>query len=247
MSSYADKFSSDYLTSEEAMNALNALPEVLKRLLGESDVIARFGFDVNLHSDLSWVPMRDRTSTLQYFIEDIVAQGIIIPGKNDVFFEIPGERLTIHFCHEGDIHVNGQDDDLIRAFLASAPFSELRFESKEELQARSPRAPVTYTKDPDHPIIDQPWRYSVIGCDYHCGADGQTHLDLLLQLDSTIRRLRFINVIDIHIRAGFPRCKGLLIKDVSGRASGNSKIYIQDENWSGGIVFWAQDVIDLDV
>jgi len=103
--------------------------------------------------------------------------------------------------------------------------------------------------DPDHPIIEAPWTYSVTDLHYHRSVDDpdDSWINVVLQKDDVIRRLRFDRPRNVSIEKGFPECPGLYIADVSDRQLEGLTVHVGDyENNSGGIEFWAADVIDLD-
>ena len=129
-------FSTDYLSIEERSEALFALPAALISLLGQHKLIAYYGWSCKIHGSLHYVPMEDRTDHIQYLIEDSVEQRIVTPGESDFYFEVPEEQLEILFCHECDIHVDGTNEDLMRRFMATEPYSRYKWHTKEEVQKR---------------------------------------------------------------------------------------------------------------
>src|SRR5437764_10027173 len=101
--------------------------------------------------------------------------------------------------------------------------------------------------DPDHPILDQPWTYEIIGLNYQRPAGAEPYLDLTLQRDKAVRRLRFYSPSDIRVTRGFPSSSGLCILDVSGRQLEGIGVKVANfENSSGCPEFFARDVSDLD-
>ncbi len=136
MPNRAAKYSSDYLPKERMHSLLLALPAVLKSLLGEHKIIASYGWASNIHGDLHYKPMNDDTRWLQYLIEDSIAQRIVVPGESDFRFEVPESRAEILYCHESDIHLDGSDDELLRRFMATEPFSQLRWYTQEEVERK---------------------------------------------------------------------------------------------------------------
>jgi hypothetical protein len=126
------KFYSDILTTEQMQQALDSLPEVFRNLLGDCLVTAFYGFGTEIHADLQYVPMRVSTRWIDRFINDSLKQKIIIPGNCDFSFTTPDEKLEVLFCHEGDIHLNGNDDALIQKFMSAQPFSNFHLQSKAE-------------------------------------------------------------------------------------------------------------------
>ncbi len=100
---------------------------------------------------------------------------------------------------------------------------------------------------PNHPIIDCPFRYDVIGFNYQRPDDGEPYIDLTLRRELIVRRLRFLNPQEIELESGFPGCSGLEIKDVSGHQLAGLRVRVSDfEHSCDGMHFWACDVIDLD-
>ena len=73
--------------------------------------------------------------------------------------------------------------------------------------------------DPDHPIIEHPCRYSVVGFCFHRTLDDtqESLIDLTLQREQTVRRLRFLSPQAISIGEGFPHGQGLFIADIRRR------------------------------
>lgn len=128
----SDKFYSDILPAERMRQAMEALPDVFRGLLGECIVTAYYGFGAKIHADLQYAPMRVGTGWIDRFIGDTIKRGIVIPGRSDFSFTTPDERLEVLFCHESDIHLKGKDDALIEQFIAAPPFSEIRFRSRAE-------------------------------------------------------------------------------------------------------------------
>jgi hypothetical protein len=105
-------------------------------------------------------------------------------------------------------------------------------------------------RDPDHPIIDRPWEYSIAELHYHCGLDGsEPFVDLVLHRDAVVRRLRFWSPRQFEIQEGcFPYpTHGMQILDVSARRLDRLRVWVSDfEDAAGKISFWARDVVDLD-
>jgi len=105
-------------------------------------------------------------------------------------------------------------------------------------------------KDSLHPIIDAPHRYQIIG--FNLQIDIHDHLrsyiDLTLERELEIRRLRFYGPHGLEIEKGFPSpTGGMEILDVSNRQLCDSTVWVNDfEATQGAITFWAKNVIDLD-
>jgi hypothetical protein len=105
-------------------------------------------------------------------------------------------------------------------------------------------------RDPDHPIIQKPWTYEIILFSYSNDPRNykNSFIDLSLQRDDEIRRLRFLAPQDLKIEPGFPHTTGgMAILDVRERQLDGLGVRVADfeASW-GAVTFWARDVIDLD-
>ena len=108
---------------------------------------------------------------------------------------------------------------------------------------------MAHDNDPDHPIIERPWEYEIVGLSYHCDFDSwaDSYIDLTLQKGSHRRRFRFFGPRNLQITEGFPNSSGLCILDVSQRQLEGIGIRVDDfEAFGGCPTFWARKVIDLD-
>ena len=104
-------------------------------------------------------------------------------------------------------------------------------------------------EDPDHPILDHPWEYEIVGFSYFRPDDGtERYIDLTLRKDQVVRRLRFFGPQDIEIEKGFPSpTGGMYFSDVSARGLEGLGVRVADFEASPGAVrFWARAVIDLE-
>lgn len=105
-------------------------------------------------------------------------------------------------------------------------------------------------KDPDHPIIDQPWQYSIVDFHVHADSDtGESFIDMTLRREGVQRRLRFLDPQNIVIDEGcFPQpTGGMQILDVSHRQLDGLTVEVGDfENEGGAVTFCARQVVDLD-
>ena len=101
-----------------------------------------------------------------------------------------------------------------------------------------------------HPIIDNPFQYDIVGFYYYADLKDflKSYIDLTLQKDEVIRKLRFYGPQDLEIEKGFPWATGgMEILDVSNRQLSNINVWVNDfEASNGSITFWAENVIDLD-
>jgi hypothetical protein len=75
-------------------------------------------------------------------------------------------------------------------------------------------------RDPDHPILDNPWEYRIAELRYVVGtSDDENFIDLLLSKESDLRRLRFWAPRLFSVAEGFEPGSyiGLQIFDISAR------------------------------
>ena len=109
---------------------------------------------------------------------------------------------------------------------------------------------MTTKPDPDHVIIDKPWEYEIIDLHFHRDTEewAASYLDLTLQKEEIIRRLRFVGPRDIHIESGFPfNNGGMEILDVRHRQMEGIGVRVGNyEASEGTVTLWASEVLDLD-
>ncbi|HEY1598017.1 MAG TPA: hypothetical protein VGG64_00345 [Pirellulales bacterium] len=103
---------------------------------------------------------------------------------------------------------------------------------------------------PLHSIIESPHEYTVVRFDYHNDPDDwkNSHVDLVLRRQGEVRRLRFLRPQSLKIEEGFPSpTHGMIILDIRDRKWDGLNIEVADfEASPGKILFYAQDVVDLD-
>lgn len=98
----------------------------------------------------------------------------------------------------------------------------------------------------DHPIIEKGWEYEIIGFNFQKSLkkEFESYIDITLQKDEEIKRLRFLSPIGIKVEKDFAMTYGFCILDVSDKFL-DHKIEVYDfENES--IKFRARKVVDLD-
>jgi hypothetical protein len=107
---------------------------------------------------------------------------------------------------------------------------------------------MSYEGDPDHPIIERPWEYEIVGLSYHRNLDSgaDSYIDLTLQKGERRRCLRFFDPERLEVTDGFPSSSGSCILDVSGRQLEGLGVRVaNDEASSGPPTFWAREVVEL--
>lgn len=108
-----------------------------------------------------------------------------------------------------------------------------------------------YDGDPDHPIIDRPWEYTIASLCYYNDPEqwSASYIDLKLVRGDVVRRLRFLGPQDFAVEKGcFPQpTRGMCILDVSHRRLEGIGVRVADfEATPGAVTFWARKVIDID-
>lgn len=97
---------------------------------------------------------------------------------------------------------------------------------------------------PDHEILENPAGYDIIGYGYIVGTAPYGTLDLKLKKDDSECTLRFVDVCELEVDAGFPHSfVGLEILNVRylGWESINVRVECYEDQ-APGIRFWARDV-----
>jgi hypothetical protein len=103
------------------------LVKLIQRLfeLFENEVInIQYGWACEIHNDLQYVNMRTGLSWVNKFIMNSIKQGIYQPGESDLILERKNKSLSILFCHEGDVHISGNENQ-IKLLLSKANLSNL--------------------------------------------------------------------------------------------------------------------------
>ncbi|MHB1559979.1 MAG: hypothetical protein ACYC61_21215 [Isosphaeraceae bacterium] len=106
-----------------------------------------------------------------------------------------------------------------------------------------------YDGDPDHPIVERPWEYEIVGLCYHRDPDSSADDSIDLTLQKGPRRvcLRFLGPQELQITEGFPNSSGLCILDVSKRQFDGLRVRVANLEAHGGCpTFWAREVVELD-
>lgn len=97
----------------------------------------------------------------------------------------------------------------------------------------------------DHPVLPEPWTYSVVALSAEFDRNSQTGnaLELALARGDALVRLRFRAVQELEIDAGFPYSyMGMEILDISHLQWDNIRVRVAGFEPSPGIRFWARSV-----
>ena len=114
------------LEADEILSLVRALPRVLIDLVGNANLVVRYGAGCQIHGDLWLVPMRVNTSWLADFLERAIDQHIFLPCDAEMRIDLESGDLKVAFCNEAHLHVGGSSESLRSAFLSSEPFSTVR-------------------------------------------------------------------------------------------------------------------------
>lgn len=100
-----------------------------------------------------------------------------------------------------------------------------------------------------HNIIDKPFQYKIIGFIYNSFSEDnlENYIEMHLEKDYKIKRLRFHNPTKLKIEEGFPSATGgMEILDISSNGWENVNIEVGDfESSNGSIKFYAKTVIEV--
>ena len=125
MSDLPSTFISQQLTPEEQKHAMESLPNAWREIFGDCLVTIRYGWGCKIHPALLYTPMPTGIAWIDRFIADSLRQEIVMPGDSDFLFEDPDKRLEVVFCHEGHVHIGGNDPQAIARILSFSPFSTM--------------------------------------------------------------------------------------------------------------------------
>lgn len=78
---------------------------------GAAQVSVMFG--VACETDQLWSPLEIPTLTLSDWIQQTIREGIYYPGKSDLYI-YDSDRLSVHLCHEADIHLHTQSAAIVQ-------------------------------------------------------------------------------------------------------------------------------------
>ncbi|QDU25633.1 Bleomycin resistance protein [Anatilimnocola aggregata] len=132
-----ESYRSEYLKPERIRSAIVQLPPILFRLLGKCEYSVSYGVGTRLHGSLLFHPLGVPTDYLPSFLEDSLEQKIVEPGGTDLIIDAPNGELSLLFCHEADIHVDGTNHDLIQRFITCEELADIKFTLKANLNSQS--------------------------------------------------------------------------------------------------------------
>ena len=128
MSEYPKTYVTQLLKADRIKEAISALPSFLQGELETGTIlIAVYGYGSGLHPELCHRDMQVGIGWFDRFINDSLRQEIVVPGASDFTITVPGNRMIVHFCHEGDIHTGGDDLALQKRLWATKPFNDCSF------------------------------------------------------------------------------------------------------------------------
>ncbi|WP_444923330.1 hypothetical protein ACJJH9_15695 [Microbulbifer sp. DLAB2-AF] len=100
-----------------------------------------------------------------------------------------------------------------------------------------------------HNIIESPHLYDIVYFSYKVDASNirDSYIDLHLERDGDLVKLRFKSPQGLEIEKGFPYATGgMFIEDVSSHQLDGISVYVGDfEANNGSITFWAHSVVRI--
>ncbi|WP_143732340.1 hypothetical protein [Microbulbifer sp. GL-2] len=100
-----------------------------------------------------------------------------------------------------------------------------------------------------HKIIESPHLYDITFFSYQVNSSdiSRSYIDLHMEKDGDLRKLRFWAPQDLEIEKGFPYSTGgMFIEDVSSHQLDGINVYVGDfESNYGSVTFWAKRVEQL--
>jgi hypothetical protein len=102
--------------------------------------------------------------------------------------------------------------------------------------------------DPDHSILDEPFRWELLEFTYRRDpADRrESYIDLVFEREGEVRRLRFFAPQQLSIPEGLPNTFGMVIVDVSARQLEGLGVRVANfEQSYGAPSFWAARVVEV--
>ena len=90
-------------------------------------IIARYGYGSQIHPDLTYLPMKVGASWLDRFIRQSLDQRIVLPGESDFILEVNDGDLELEYCHDGHVHLSGNNQALVRRAISSTVLKGIQF------------------------------------------------------------------------------------------------------------------------
>jgi hypothetical protein len=99
--------------------------------------------------------------------------------------------------------------------------------------------------EPNHPIVDEPWRFCIIRIEYFIGQrPDESYIDLTLQEGISMQKLRFLRPRQVRIDDVFEA--RIEIVDIRERRWENLNLWITGyADSDAGIEFYAKDVVKV--
>jgi len=100
-----------------------------------------------------------------------------------------------------------------------------------------------------HKVLKAPHTYEIVYFSYDVNTEDDkcSTIDLHLEKDGVIKKLRFTGPQELEIEKGFPYAtRGMFFEDVSSHGLDGLKVYVGDfEATLGSITFWARNVEEV--
>lgn len=106
---------SKVVPAAEILRALEAFPAfLLARGIEECSVMHGWGSDLPI--DALWKPMKIPIPDIAGFVSQAIERRDFLAGDSDFYLELTVPCAEFLFCHESDIHLKTEDQELMRAF-----------------------------------------------------------------------------------------------------------------------------------
>lgn len=102
--------------------------------------------------------------------------------------------------------------------------------------------------DKIHPIVEHPHTYKLVYFSWSINPENfdQSYIDMHLRKSQELRKLRFIQPVEITIEYGFNgNTSGLEILDIKNRQLDSVRVEVRNSEQDPGISFKALEVIEL--
>ncbi|GEM77642.1 hypothetical protein [Vibrio sagamiensis] len=98
----------------------------------------------------------------------------------------------------------------------------------------------------DHKVLNAPFTYEIVYFSYDVNVyeHRDSTIELHLERDGLVKKLRFTGPQELKIEEGFPQATGgMFFEDVSSHGLDGLTVYVGDfEATTGSITFWARSV-----
>ena len=77
----------------------------------QGELCVMYGWAYDVENQWEWIPLP--ANGLSAFLDDSARKGVYRHGHGDLLIKVPSLSVEVTFCHESDIHVAGEANDLM--------------------------------------------------------------------------------------------------------------------------------------